>query len=514
MLIVSFASILILNLSQAQAAIVACPPLGSIIANVTSSSTPQTLDAWATKRASDAQTRIENKFAATSTKIAGATEAAPVDPKGEYQYLWIRDNAIVETEVQKRRDIVANYIEFCKSNLSTKTLGGLGEPKFNPDGTAFNLPWGRPQNDSSAYRALRWMDEVDYQLGLGKTDIAKTHYSPDLNNFSLKWDLEYIARNWNSPSFDLWEEEQGINTHTLDIIHSALERGATLAKRFEPLGAKSPAYLKYTAEAANINKYLTSNAWDAENSYLRSTMVHQGGFVDKQQPLDMGTIIGVLHSAAANPKGNLVFKISDDRVMATMAKAEKTFSDLYQVNQRFQDPKYLGAAALGRYAEDIFHGGNPWMITTQTGAEYYYRLGNELASQKSFTITATNLALYARLGDPTIAALPVGTVVKQSSAMQKKIVTAIKNKGDAYLELIRELTPADGIPSEQIGRGYKPGDQGPWVSNYLDMTSSVGGADVARAGGEPLGAFDLTWNDASFLSLLRARNLLASHLTQ
>jgi glucoamylase len=27
----------------------------------------------------------------------------------------------------------------------TLTTGGLGEPKFNVDGTAFTGPWGRPQ---------------------------------------------------------------------------------------------------------------------------------------------------------------------------------------------------------------------------------------------------------------------------------------------------------------------------------------------------------------------------------
>jgi glucoamylase len=36
-------------------------------------------------------------------------------------------------------------------DLST---GGLGEPKFNIDGTAFTGSWGRPQRDGPA---LRWV---------------------------------------------------------------------------------------------------------------------------------------------------------------------------------------------------------------------------------------------------------------------------------------------------------------------------------------------------------------------
>lgn len=46
-------------------------------------------------------------------------------------------------------------------DLST---GGLGEPKFNVNETAFTGPWGRPQRDGPALRATALIAYANYLI--------------------------------------------------------------------------------------------------------------------------------------------------------------------------------------------------------------------------------------------------------------------------------------------------------------------------------------------------------------
>ena len=73
-----------------------------------------------------------------------------------YQFHWIRDGALVMRSIvdcyKKTKDkkyfyYIINYLENEFSIQNLDTLTNLGEPKVNIDGTPYNEPWGRPQND-------------------------------------------------------------------------------------------------------------------------------------------------------------------------------------------------------------------------------------------------------------------------------------------------------------------------------------------------------------------------------
>jgi glucoamylase len=49
------------------------------------------------------------------------------------------------------------------------------------------------------------------------------------------------------------------------------------------------------------------------------------------------------------------------------------FKELYPINQRPGVP----GVAIGRYPEDKFYGGNPWVLATLAVAEWYYRRAYE-----------------------------------------------------------------------------------------------------------------------------------------
>jgi glucoamylase len=123
---------------------------------------------------------------------------------------------------------------------------------------------------------------------------------------------------------------------------------------------------------------------------------------------------------------------------------KQTFKELYAINQREGVP----GIAIGRYPEDVysgngFSGGNPWILTTLAVAEWHFLRAAELS----------------KLGD--------------HEAARAEIL-----EGDAYVARVKYHKNADGSTSEQIHREF----------------------------GHMVGARQLTWNCAAFLTTSHALN--------
>lgn len=102
-----------------------------------------------------------------SGAATGAVVASPSRANPDYFFHWVRDAGLVMNTVldlyertsssQKRsllRQKLFHFVAFSRRNQETATLSGLGEPKFHADGRSFTDPWGRPQNDGPALRAI------------------------------------------------------------------------------------------------------------------------------------------------------------------------------------------------------------------------------------------------------------------------------------------------------------------------------------------------------------------------
>ena len=68
---------------------------------------------------------------------------------------------------------------------------GLGEPKFNADGTAFTGSWGRPQRDGPALRATALIAYSRWLIANGYTSTASSLVWPVIQN-----DLSYVTQYW------------------------------------------------------------------------------------------------------------------------------------------------------------------------------------------------------------------------------------------------------------------------------------------------------------------------------
>ena len=149
-----------------------------------------------------------------SNKIGMIIASPSTDPP--YQFHWIRDSGIVMRVIidlfnkfKKKSDLVEifNYIDNEYNIQCLKTLTGLGEPKINLDGSSYDEPWGRPQNDGPALRGINMIKLYN---------LLKNDYKI-ISNLILeiiKKDIIYTCQNYDKPCFELWEEITGWHFYT------------------------------------------------------------------------------------------------------------------------------------------------------------------------------------------------------------------------------------------------------------------------------------------------------------
>jgi glucoamylase len=401
----------------------------------------------------------------------GVVVASPSRQDPDYWFHWVRDaalvmNVIVEdyskaTTPEKKAyflEMLWDYVEFSRLNQMTPTpSGGPGEPKFNVDGSAFVGPWGRPQNDGPALRALTLMRFARALISESKSDEIRRIGS------IIKYDLEFVSHHWREASFDLWEEIKGHHFYTLINQYQALVDGSSYLSLLGDKGA-AEWYEKQAHEIkVQLNKF-----WDSQHSFIVSTRNRVGGIDYKKSNLDSSVLLGVLHANTTD-----IFSVDDPKVEATVLKLKQTFKTLYSINQ--SGP---AGVAVGRYPEDKYDGysshgdGNPWILITNGFAEYYYRLGKMYLNRKRIIITPSNKDFFRDLGFD----LSLG-VIDQSSRTFSTLIERLQTEGDAYLTRVKYHLDSDGQMSEQMNR---------W-SGFLQ------------------GARDLTWSYASFLTALQSR---------
>lgn len=333
--------------------------------------------------------------------LPGAVIAAPTRENPNYYYHWVRDAGLVITAMTQQyelsRDPVlksalnrkfTEYLSFSDRIQRTRTLTGLGEPKFNVDGSAYNDPWGRPQNDSPALRAVSLIRWAQILIAEGRIDFVRARlYTSQLPADSvIKRDLEYVSHHWREPSFDLWEEVKGDHFYTRMVQRRAMIEGAELASTLGDAGAAN----WYASQAKEIENTI-ADFWDAQRGYFVATRNQVEGLSYKSSGLDTAVILGLLHGSVDD--GFLPF--TDRRVQATLNQLTHVFAQTYTINRRSQIP----GVAVGRYPEDLYGGsnfnaGNPWPLCTLAIAEAYYHSARELQrnGNKGRAAEATSIA--------------------------------------------------------------------------------------------------------------------------
>lgn len=428
---------------------------------------------------SEKQVALSKIFANISRSDAapGSVVAAPSRENPNYYFHWIRDASLTMETLAglyqstndpglkgKLKSVLTQFVDFSRQNQLTPTLTGLGEPKFNVNGSAFNDKWGRPQNDGPALRAIALIRFARQLLAENQLKYVRERlYDGKAPTQSvIKADLEYVSHQWQAPSYDIWEEVKGDHFFTRFVQRRALIEGAELARRLGDPGAAT----WYESQAGAIQDDM-GRFWDGRG-YFDATRDRVDGLASKVSDLDSAVILGVLEGERAD--GFLT--VTDDHVMSTFQRLIETFAALYPINQGHRFP----GVAIGRYPEDVyggsdFSGGNPWVLITDGFAEAYYRMAGEFGAAGKIVMGPGARATLAPLV-PGMA-LRRGETIESGDPRFQVLLDALRGEGDQYLLCVKAHENPDGSLYEQI----------------------------QRQSGFMVSAPDLTW---SYVSLLRA----------
>ncbi|KAF8644676.1 hypothetical protein AX16_008336 [Volvariella volvacea WC 439] len=441
-------------------------------------------------------TRIVDKFIELETPIAKAGILANIGPDGlkswgakagvvvaspsnvfpNYVYTWTRDSSLVfkllvdqythgEDTSTSSRTLIDSFvasqarIQHISSPSGSRLTGGLGEPKFHVDETAFTGSWGRPQRDGPPLRATTFITYANWLL-----EHSNSSYVVNMLWPVIKLDLDYTAQYWNYTGFDLWEEISSSSFFTTASQHRALRQGSILARKLGQIALASI----YENQADNLLCFLQTY-WNPSAGYITSNT--GGGRSGK----DANSVLASIHNfdveAGCDP---ITFQPCSDRALSNLKVYVDAFRFLYPINF---GSTVNAAIATGRYPEDVYFGGHPWYLTTAAAAEQLYdalivwdRLG-------ALDVTDISLLFFRQF----LPSVKVGTY-PSSSNTYRVITASMKNFADGFLIIIRKYTPADGSLAEQ----------------YHRLT------------GNPISAKDLTWSYAAILTAFAARRGVTS----
>ncbi|KAH8428332.1 putative glucoamylase/glucan 1,4-alpha-glucosidase [Aspergillus melleus] len=474
MLIFSLCLYLLLVPEQANAS--------SFPAQVPLADATEPLDSWLARQTPYALDGVLNNLGADGAKSIGANPgsvvASPSKANPDYFFTWTRDAALtvrclvdiaIATDDATVHTAVQQYVSFQAqlqsiSNPSGRLdTGGLGEPKFHVDGSAFTGDWGRPQRDGPALRAVTLITYANWLIDHNHSSVAETIW-PIIRN-----DLSYVSEYWNSTTFDLWEETLGSSFFTTSVQYSSLTLGSTLATR---LNTSCPNCL---SQAPQTLCFLQS-FWSPDNSHIFAN--HHAPF---RSGKDVNTILAAIHTfdPLAPDCSDLTFQPCSSRALANHKVVADSFRRLYPINRGVPVNQPI---AFGRYPEDVYMGGQPWYLTTLAAAEHLYRAVEQWKRFGEVTVTDLSLGFF---GDVYDRSVEVGVYQRGEDGdgdVYEGILRAVMHYADGYLRIVQNYTPPNGALSEQF----------------------------SRHDGLPISARDLTWSYAALLTAARARQSASS----
>ncbi|KAL8674931.1 MAG: hypothetical protein Q9168_000634 [Polycauliona sp. 1 TL-2023] len=413
----------------------------------------------------------------------GVIIASPSKDDPDYFYTWTRDSALtakmlIDAFIAGDTSLQPWIEDYLSAQAILQTVAspsgdltdgsGLGEPKFEVNTTAFTGPWGRPQRDGPALRATALMSYSRWLVSQGDKNRVLSEIWPVISN-----DLHYVGQYWNQTGFDLWEEVDGSSFFTLAVQHRALVEGQAFA---EEIGTSCAAC---STQAPEVLCFL-QNFWNGD--FVTSNINDQRGRNGK----DANSILASIHTFDPHAGcDDLTFQPCSSRALANHKIATDAFRSLYGINSgRGQQ----AAVAVGRYTEDVYYGGNPWLVDksnskprltgtrylcTLAAAEQLYDAVYQIHQVGCLDVDAVSLPFFQVL-DPSVA---IGSY-PSASVVYANITAAMRSYADEYVSVVQEFTPTDGSLAEQY----------------------------SRDDGSPISAGSLTWSYASFLTATARRS--------
>lgn len=402
----------------------------------------------------------------------GGVVASPDNstPGGSYYYHWERDGALsmnalqlITTNAQNNK-YMQSYVSWVLNVQNEADPNGIDvrtEPKYNlPYGDVYSGSWCRPQTDGPGLRGITLINYANTLLQQGDNSYISqylwTGSQSIYNGGAIKFDLDWIVSNWQQNGCDLWEEVQ-----STDFFWNRFTMKASL-------------YLGYQF-AAKMGDSQTSQTYLQTANAINSTLMNHwnGNFIFESTNREEDAAVILAFNNGYSDDGFL--SPTDPKVIATIDTLNNLFYFAFPINT-IDSSNAVPGILYGRYQGDTYAGGNPWVLTSASLAQLFYRgatgfVGQNIKPAEESLHHWQNIFSRILQRDYSISNL------RNFSPLQfSKLVTSA---GDAVLDRIRYHTQSSDF--------HQP--------EQLDKNT---GAEAS--------ATDLTWSYATILKAMWHRN--------
>ncbi|CAM4386416.1 glycoside hydrolase family 15 protein [Paenibacillus alkaliterrae] len=314
-------------------------------------------------------------FKLMSDEQTGSIIAAPEFDEhfvrcGGYSFCWGRDAAFITTALDKA-GLGTLSDSFYAWTLTAQSPDGSWQQRHYHDGS-LAPSWGLQIDEGSSILWGMW------QHYLEKKDSAfAAQVWPAVEkgaNFLLGWlDAE---NGLPKPSIDLWEEREASHTYSSAAVYG----GLTAAASFAELAGRYDLAGQWTAAAERIAAAITELCWNEEGgSFYRGVnlTVNAGKF---EQAIASGSTGRIVEGNKGYKKHVLdhdpVLDISLLGIAVPFAAVPADHDYMRRTADAVEAALTVPAVGgIKRYEDDIYIGGNPWILTTLWLAHYRIQTG-------------------------------------------------------------------------------------------------------------------------------------------
>jgi GH15 family glucan-1,4-alpha-glucosidase len=334
-------------------------------------------------------------------------------------------------------EITRSFLDFAHEVIKDE---GYFLHKYNPDGSLASLwhPWVRDgkaqlpiQEDETAL--VIWLIARHYERTRDLDLVRRVYQRLVVKPADFLLSFRDPETSLPLPSFDLWEERQGVFTFTCSAVYAGLQAAADLANLFNDQDRRDTCL----AAAADLRDAMVKHLWLEDEGRFARGLVVDGADLVIDRTVD-SSAFGTFHFG--------VFSPSSAMVEGTM-KA---------IRERLWVQTEVGGIA--RYENDTYHRiaekttrvpGNPWVVCTLWLAEHAVARATTIAELQS----ALDLVRWARAKASPSLILPEQINPYDGQALSvapltwshAQVVSVIRGYVDA-LHRLRRSGGENGVP--------------------------------------------------------------------
>ncbi|MEX1087334.1 MAG: glycoside hydrolase family 15 protein, partial [Candidatus Paceibacterota bacterium] len=290
--------------------------------------------------------------------LASGDGASGMYGKDTYGYVWPRDGAFIALALDHAGydDVAHRFVEFTHDVLTEK---GYILHKYQPDrslGSSWH-PWIQEgveqlaiQEDETALLLVMFWEHYKLNKDLEYLEVVYNSYVKRMADFLVSYRDEKTGL--PKPSYDLWEEKNGVSTFTCASVFGALNAACQFATL---LGKNDDAKL-YQETAVTVREGILTHLYDSEAGYFVKLLNINNDKIEYDKTVDASSFYGIFRFNILPP--------DDERLQRTFQLTRKELSD----------PIPTGGVA--RYKGDTYFTvdhqlpGNAWFVTTLWFVQY------------------------------------------------------------------------------------------------------------------------------------------------